>query len=58
MTFRIGPKSLTGSIEFGPERANVVMPNTIRPTVSTALKDALSILEADSHGWWAIHTSM
>ena len=33
------------------------MPNTIRPTLATELKDALSIVEADPYGWWAIHTA-
>ena len=35
-----------------------IMPNAIRPTAATELKDALSIVESDPHGWWAIHTAL
>jgi hypothetical protein len=34
------------------------MANTTRPTVGHELKEPLSILEADPHGWWALHTAL
>lgn len=34
------------------------MANTIRPAVEQELKDPLGIIEADPHGWWALHTAL
>jgi hypothetical protein len=34
------------------------MPNTIRPAVEQECKNAVAIIDADPHGWWAIHTAL
>lgn len=34
------------------------MPNTIRPGEAQEFKDPVQIIDADPHGWWAIHTAL
>src|SRR5215213_10295251 len=34
------------------------MANTIRPAVAQEIKEPLRIIDADPHGWWAMHTAL
>jgi hypothetical protein len=34
------------------------MPNPLRPSAANELKEPLAIIDAEPHGWWAIHTAL